>query len=246
MKDGKVLGKDVRAGVDWGAFPEEDGETTPFRVIMETEVKNLKPKHMAERLFDYMTSWSQVAVCVGAVVCDWQEATPTTPRRFVSLGVVIRRNLVTGIPDFERLFNLGTANADGDHRQMISELCSWARTQVEDKKMTWSVPRTDDVSERTVVRLPPQTDTPERTVTQLPSSEEYPLPRPQSWPTDIPDDLRDHYTVPISAAELFYQCDLTDAQLAGIPPFFLNLYESRLNWNVLDDDWNRTKRRRLV
>jgi len=247
MKDGKVLGDKVRAGVDWGAFPEEEGETTPFRVIMETEVKNLKLKHMAERLFGYMMSWEYTAVCVGALVCDWQEATPTAPRRFVSLGVVIRRNLETGIPDFERFFNLGTANADSHHRQRISELYSWARTQVDEKEMTWSVPR-PDVSERTVVRLPSQTDTPERTVSQLPS-EEYPLPEPQSWLTDIPNDLRGYYTVRISAAELFYQCDLSDAQLARIPPFFLNLYESRLKWNILDGDWNETrdaKRPRLV
>ena len=226
MKRGHVRGDDVRAEVDFGVFPDEGGQVTPYRLIMETEVDHFNLKEMVERLFDYMTSWEYVVVCVGAKLYDWRED------GFVSLGVVLRRNLETGIPVFERIFNLGTCNADGQNRQKISNLYSWVRAKVDEGAMTSNV------------RMP-QTDTPETTVEQLPD-ENYSLPEPDVVPTNIPDGLKAYYTVPVSAAELFYKCDLIDHQLTNIPPFAINLYDSRLRWNLLESDWNTRKHRRVA
>lgn len=225
-KPGHIRGKAVKAEVDFGVFPDIEGEVTPFRLIMETEVSNLDLKEMVVRLFDYMASWEHVAVCVGAKLYDWRDD------RFVSLCVVLRRDFETGKPIFERIFNIGTRNADGKNGTKISELYSWVLEKVKDGEMT------------SKVKIQ-RTDTPAKTVEQLPD-ESYPLPEPRYLRTAIPDGLEAYYTVPVSAAELFYKCNLTDAQLDGVPPFSLNLYESRLKWNVLDTDWNTRKRRRVA
>ena len=227
QKLGEVRGKVVKAEVDWGVFPDIEDEVTPYRVIMETEIKNLNLKEMVTRLYDYMVTWTHVAVCVGAKLYEWRD-----DGTFVSLGVVLRRDLSTGIPVFERIFNLGTRNADRHHRSMIADLYSWAHEKVDDGVMNCG-PRVTMINN----------DTPENTVEQLPF-EDDPLPEPKRLPTAIPERAGGYFTVPVSAAELFYKCGLTDTELAEVPDFNINLYESRLHWNLLDTDWNKRKRRR--
>ena len=172
-----------------------------------------------------------MAVCVGVELYGWRQETINLSRRFVVIDAVLRRNLETGVPNLERLANVGTCNADGDNKKKLEDLRSWIEKQVRTKKMTSSV---------TI----PHTDTPWTAVEQLPRGQ-IPLPAPRSLPTTIPEDLVDglvdHFTVTITASELYYQCDLTDDQkskVSQLPPFSINLYEMRLKWNTLADDWN--------
>ena len=168
-----------------------------------------------------------MAVCVGVELYGWRQETINLSRRFVVIDAVLRRNLETGVPNLERLSNVGTCNADGDNNKKLEELRSWIADKVNAGKMTSSV---------TI----PYTDTPWKAVTTLPQ-EEFPLPAPRTLPTRIPENLVDHFTVSVSGDELYYQCELTEDQKSAVcqlPDFKINLYEMRLNWNTLADDWN--------
>lgn len=133
-------------------------------------------------------------MCVGVKLYGWRKETKGKGRRFVAIGVVVRRNPKTGLPNFERLFNVGTCNADGIQRDEIAELGRWIQEQMDKQKMTSSV---EIGTENAVDAVEPLLQEP------------VPLPIHGTFPTEIPEHLVDYFTVYISPPELYYRCDLT-------------------------------------
>mmetsp|Transcript_23541 Transcript_23541/g.93308 ORF Transcript_23541/g.93308 Transcript_23541/m.93308 type:complete len:183 (+) Transcript_23541:675-1223(+) len=172
---------------------------------------------MVERLFEYMISWDQsVAVCVGVKLFTPQE----TGDSFVAIAVVLRRD-DDGKPKLDRIFNVGTRDADSD---AVTDLLSWIEQKVRDGEMAKESDRPT-----VVARLP---------------VEEGEVPAPHSLPVAVPVNLRHYYTVFVSAPELYYRVELTDEQKARVhelPPLEINLYQMRVVWNALDRDWNTAK-----
>jgi len=215
--------------VDWGFEVRKKGdEIEPYRVIMETELTGTL-KEMTERLYEYMTSWKQVAVCVGVKLYEWREQTYDLHRRFVAVCVDLRRHPDTRLPHLRRIFNVGSCNANGDfHKNEIDDLLAWIDDKRKDNDMTSNHDATPDHRHyRGVERL---------------RNEKYPLPDHDEENIDT-HLLKKFYNIKVSGPELFYNCDLTEAHRAVIedptfPPFEINIYRMRLQWNHFADDWN--------
>ena len=178
-----------------------------------------------ERMFNYMQSWRGLRV--GVVLKAYSKH--ATTGSFVAIAVVWRRGVPDaphpdGIPVVKRAFDVGLRNHDNSHAEDIRILMEWLAD--EQNKGTLK----SNVALGTASLVSP-----------VPKDLPKPLPTPTDEPVLPPQGLEQHFTVPISAGELGYGCQLgsdVEVQIPKTPPLQLNLFDIVVVLNDFDTDWN--------
>mmetsp|Transcript_18720 Transcript_18720/g.60489 ORF Transcript_18720/g.60489 Transcript_18720/m.60489 type:complete len:364 (+) Transcript_18720:42-1133(+) len=217
--------REVEAEVDVGVClclgPERQG----WRAVVETEVKNLNLTDMNRRLLFYMTSalngisWRRLRLCIGMKVFEQR-----ADGRWVCIACVWRRG-DNDIPMFERAFDVGTRNYDGNQNDAICNLVGWLRSEVSAGR----------------IALGPTIDLDNFVVTSVPSPPGLPIPLPvRRGRIVVPEaeELRDHFIVPLHPDELCYDSGLPQELVNQVPALPLNLFDIMLQFGVFGSDWN--------
>mmetsp|Transcript_33433 Transcript_33433/g.106678 ORF Transcript_33433/g.106678 Transcript_33433/m.106678 type:complete len:506 (+) Transcript_33433:72-1589(+) len=212
-----ILGKPTEAEVDAGI--RLDTAPGGWRVVLEIEVKNLNFVKGNTRIYDYMCGWPWLRV--GLVFNLWDHREDGT---WVGIACVWRRD-EEDRPKLDRVFDMGTCNHDGYYDTAKRQFVAWLRPLAENNQVSLSP--SIDLGNFTI-----------ETVPGLPS----PLPNPTRGVAAYPtDEQRQHFAVPVTAADLLYGYDHLAQLIHQTPSFEINVYDIRLSLNDFEEDWNTPK-----